>query len=80
VTAEALTDRQAVLMSNHGTLAIGSDPGQAVDRTLLLEWSAALYWRSAMLGSPRVLSDRQQQELRDTVNRIGYGRLRPLEP
>ncbi len=80
VTAEALSDRHAVLMSNHGTLATGDAAEQAVERTRLLEWAAGLYWRAAMIGTPRVLSSRQQQELRETVNRIGYGRLHPLEP
>jgi L-fuculose-phosphate aldolase len=80
VTTEALSDRHAVLMSNHGTLAIGDAPEQAVERTRLLEWAAGLYWRAALIGTPRVLSGAQQRELRETVNRIGYGRLHPLEP
>jgi L-fuculose-phosphate aldolase len=79
-TAEALSDRHAVLMSNHGTLAIGDAPDQAVERTRLLEWAAALYWRAALIGTPRVLSGPQQQQLRETVNRMGYGRLHPLGP
>jgi L-fuculose-phosphate aldolase len=80
VTAEALSDRHAVLMSNHGTLAIGEGPEQAVERTGVLEWAADLYWRAALIGTPRVLSGGQQRELRETVNRIGYGRLHPLDP
>jgi L-fuculose-phosphate aldolase len=79
-TADALSERRAVLMSNHGTLAIGGTAGQAVERTRLLEWAAGVYWRAALLGTPRVLSGPQQHELRETVNRIGYGRLHPLEP
>jgi L-fuculose-phosphate aldolase len=80
ITASALADRSAVLMSNHGTVAIGSTPRQAADRTHLLEWAADLYWRAAVLGPPRVLSGSQQQELREMVDRIDYGQLRPLEP
>jgi L-fuculose-phosphate aldolase len=78
LTAEALDGRRAVLMSNHGTLAVGETPEQAVQRTRLLEWLAELYWRAAVIGTPRVLSGEEQQELRDTIARIGYGRLRPL--
>ena len=79
VTAEALQDRQAALMSNHGTVAIGETPEQAVDRTGLLEWAAGLYWRGALIGTPRVLSEDQQQELRATISRIGYGHIHPLD-
>ncbi|HWD64555.1 MAG TPA: class II aldolase/adducin family protein [Solirubrobacteraceae bacterium] len=80
ITASALEDRRAVLMSNHGTVAIGNTPEQAADRTRLLEWAAGLYWRASLLGPPRVLSGSQQEELRAMVHRIGYGQLRPLEP
>lgn len=79
-TASALEGRHAVLMSNHGTVATGSDAEQAADRTRLLEWAAGIYWRAALLGPPRVLSGSQQHELREMVDRTGYGRLRPLEP
>jgi L-fuculose-phosphate aldolase len=79
-TAEALRDRHAVLMSNHGALGVGEVLEQAVERMRVLEWAAGVYWRAALIGTPRVLSGRQQQELRETVNRIGYGRLHPLEP
>ncbi|HET9719107.1 MAG TPA: class II aldolase/adducin family protein [Solirubrobacteraceae bacterium] len=77
-TARALDGRHAVLMSNHGTLAVGDTPEQAAERTRLLEWVAGLYWRAAAIGTPRVLSGEQQQQLRDTITRIGYGRLHPL--
>jgi L-fuculose-phosphate aldolase len=80
VTAQALSGRQAALMSNHGTVALGDDPGQAVERTRLLEWAAGLYFRGSQLGTPRVLSDEEQQELRATIERTGYGRVHPREP
>lgn len=80
ITADALSDRRAVLMSNHGILAIGDSAEQAVERTRLVEWSAGVFWRAAMVGQPRVLTSQQQQDLRDTIDRIGYGRLHPLEP
>lgn len=77
-TAEALDGRRAVLMSNHGTLVVGDTPEQAVERTRLLEWLAELYWRAAVIGTPRLLSREEQRELSDTITRIGYGRLHPL--
>lgn len=78
VTTEALQDRQAALMSNHGTVAIGASADQAVERTRLLEWAAEIYWRGALIGAPRVLSEEQQQELRSTISEIGYGHMHRL--
>lgn len=78
VTADALEGAQAALMSNHGTLAIGTDPDQAVRRTRLLEWAAGIYWRAVQIGEPRVLSEAQQEELRMVIRRLGYGHTHPL--
>jgi L-fuculose-phosphate aldolase len=77
-TADALEGAQAVLMSNHGTLAIGDDPDQAVRRTHLLEWAAGIYWRAIQIGTPRVLSAAQQEELRMVMRRLDYGHTHPL--
>ena len=35
LTLDAMADRSAALMSNHGTLCIGADLGAAVDNSLL---------------------------------------------
>lgn len=79
VTADALDNRQAALMSNHGTVAVGDGADHAVERTRLLEWAATLYWRGALIGTPRVLSDEQQRELRSAISQIDYGRMHPLD-
>ncbi|MGH2928378.1 MAG: class II aldolase/adducin family protein, partial [Solirubrobacteraceae bacterium] len=73
VTLDALEGRSAVLMSNHGTLAIGPDLETAVERSLLLEWASELHWRASALGPPRVLDDAQVAAYRATVTRRGYG-------
>lgn len=55
---EALRDgRQAALMQNHGSIAVGADLAQACDRLELLEWLCELHVEAHRLGSPRVLSD-----------------------
>lgn len=59
----ALTDRQAALMANHGSVAIGSSLDKAVGNALLLEWLAALHHRASALGTPRVLTDEQQADV-----------------
>ena len=55
---EALRDgRQAALMQNHGSIAIGGELAQACDRLELLEWLCELHVEAHRLGTPRVLSD-----------------------
>ncbi|GCD90764.1 class II aldolase/adducin family protein [Nocardioides sp. LS1] len=58
---EALVDRQAALMANHGSVAIGSSLAKAVDHALLLEWLAALHHRASALGTPRELTPAEQE-------------------
>jgi L-fuculose-phosphate aldolase len=70
---EALADRQAALMANHGSVAVGGSLEKAVENALLLEWLAALHHRASALGSPRALTDEQQAEVvTQAVNR-SYG-------
>jgi L-fuculose-phosphate aldolase len=66
---EALAGRQAALMANHGSVAVGSSLEAAVDNALLLEWLAALHHRASALGVPRVLSaDEQDHVVRQAMS------------
>ncbi len=76
LTLDALADRSAVLMSNHGTLCIGADLPAALEHSLLLEWAATLYWRAAALKPPRTLDRAQIAEYHRTIAERGY---RPLQ-
>jgi L-fuculose-phosphate aldolase len=76
--ATALEGRSAALMQNHGTVAIGPDPAAAVELTLLLEWSATLFWRARQIGEPRALGDDEVRDFFDTVARRGYGATREV--
>ena len=60
---EALEGRQAALMANHGSVAVGGSLDKAVENALLLEWLAALHHRASALGTPRVLTDEQQADV-----------------
>ncbi|MCW0214870.1 MAG: class II aldolase/adducin family protein [Pseudonocardia sp.] len=62
----ALVDRTAALMANHGAVAYGQTLDSAYDRARLLEWLCALHVTASGLGSPRVLS---AAELDDVVRR-----------
>jgi L-fuculose-phosphate aldolase len=75
VTLDALEDRFAVLMANHGTLTYGADVEEAVERSLLLEWACTVYWRAAGVGTPRGLDDAQLDAVRDQLARRNYGSL-----
>jgi L-fuculose-phosphate aldolase len=73
-TLDALQDRTAALMANHGAIVHAANLDGAVDHTLLLEWACGVYWHASALGQPRLLDSEQQQGVVDTVVRTGYGR------
>jgi len=73
---DALEDRSAALMANHGALAHGADLAGAVEATLLLEWACTVYWRAAALGSPRSLDDEQRADVVRAAGRRRYGSMR----
>ena len=69
----ALEGRQAALMANHGSVAIGASLAQAVEHAQLLEWLAALHHRASALGTPRTLTAAQQSAVVEAALRRGYG-------
>jgi L-fuculose-phosphate aldolase len=75
----ALEGRQAALLANHGSVAVGGSLGQALDHALLLEWLAALHHRATALGAPRFLTDAQQVAVVEQALRRGYGTTRRIE-
>jgi len=76
----ALEGRQAALMANHGSVAIGADLAQAVEHALLLEWLAALHHRASALGTPRILTDAQQTAVIEAALHRGYGSTQENNP
>jgi L-fuculose-phosphate aldolase len=75
---DALDGRTAALMANHGAVAYGSDVGGAVRATELLEWACTLYWRARAIGEPKVLDERQRQDVIDFAVRTRYGTTREV--
>ncbi|GAA1164752.1 class II aldolase/adducin family protein [Nocardioides aquiterrae] len=69
----ALKGRQAALMANHGSVAVGASLAKAVENALLLEWLAALHHRASALGTPRVLSQEQQADVITQALTRNYG-------
>src|SRR5579859_52590 len=76
VTLDALHDRGAALMANHGAIVHAGDVETAVEQSLLLEWAAGVYWHAAALGAPRVLGDEERQAVIAAVIERGYGQTR----
>lgn len=69
----ALVDRQAALMANHGSVAVGATLDQAVEHALLLEWLAQLHHRASTLGTPRPLTEEQQVAVITAALARSYG-------
>lgn len=67
---KALKGREAVLLANHGGLALGRGLGEALENLRLLDWLCAAYIRARQLGAPRVLSE---DELARVRQRDTYG-------
>ncbi|WP_369270189.1 class II aldolase/adducin family protein [Streptomyces sp. R11] len=70
---QALTDRTACLLQNHGTMAHGTTLDQAYDRTAQLEWMSRLWLTASSVPglSPTLLSEGQLGEVAERLR--GYG-------
>lgn len=70
---QALTDRTACLLQNHGTIAYGDSLNQAYDRTAQLEWMSRVWLLASSVPglTPTLLSPRQTQEAGERLR--GYG-------
>jgi L-fuculose-phosphate aldolase len=73
---QALTDRTACLLQNHGTIAYGTTLDQAYDRTAQLEWQCRLWLTASSVPglSPTLLSEDQVAEVGEKLR--GYGQRR----
>jgi L-fuculose-phosphate aldolase len=75
---DALAGRQAALMANHGSVAVGDSLDQAVEHALLLEWLATLHHRATALGTPRALTEEQQVAVITASLQRNYGTTQEL--
>lgn len=64
----ALGDRSAVLLRNHGALTTGPSLESAYGRSRLLEWLCDLYYHARVLGEPLTLTD---AEVKTASNMLG---------
>lgn len=73
VTLEAMRDRSAALMANHGAIVQGPDVETAVEQSLLLEWACRVYWQAAAVGTPRTLDETQRMAALNAAVDRHYG-------
>jgi len=71
----ALADRSAVLLRSHGTLTVGASLEEAYFRSVLLEWLSALYYRSRLLGEPRILPAEEIERVGERLQALRTGRV-----
>ncbi len=60
---EALVNRKACLLANHGMIALGRDLEQAVDVALEVETLCEQYWRALQIGEPHLLTEQEMAEV-----------------
>jgi L-fuculose-phosphate aldolase len=76
--SDAMTHKNAVLMANHGAVTRGASLAEAMDRTFVLEWACTLYERASALGTPKVLTEAQQQAVIEVALTLRYGKPQPV--
>ena len=72
---QALRDRTACLLGNHGAVTVGADLAAAHEASAYLEWLCDVYLRAAAAGTPRLLP---QAEVAAVAEKLaGYGQRPP---
>lgn len=56
---DTLRNHNAVLLQNHGVLAVGTTPHQALNVAHAVEYTAELQWRAECIGTPCLLDDEE---------------------
>ncbi len=61
---EALRDRKACLVGNHGMIALGKDLDDALSVAQEVEYLCEIYWRTLQAGAPQILTPQQMHEVK----------------
>ncbi len=68
---EAMKDRKAVLLANHGLLAGANNLENAFNVTEEIEYCAELYYRTKSIGEPIILSDKEMELMSEKFKTYG---------
>ena len=60
---EALKERHACLLANHGMITVGKTLQQALDIAKEVETLCEQYWRALQIGEPHILSGEEMQDV-----------------
>ena len=61
---EALRNRKACLLGNHGMIALGTDLTDALAVAVEVESVCEIYWRTLQAGEPQILTPQQMHEVK----------------
>lgn len=68
---EAMKDRRAVLLKNHGMLAGANDLANAFNITEEIEYCSELYYRTKCIGEPVILDDKEMTLMAEKFKTYG---------
>lgn len=68
---DAMGEGKAVLLRNHGVVAVGTTLDDALETASAVEETAELQWRASLLGQPRVLSPEEMAEVLEAYASYG---------
>ena len=66
-----MKDRNAVLLANHGLVAIGPDLPNAFNIAEEIEFCAEIYYKAKCVGEPFILSDEEMELMACKFNQYG---------
>src|SRR5215204_5538895 len=70
--AEALQDRRAALLQNHGAVTFAGAVERAVDLAIQLEWLASVAYHAMLAGEPALLDDAQLARVAEQSRSLRY--------
>jgi L-fuculose-phosphate aldolase len=73
---EAMADRSAAILQNHGAICSGRTLTEAYERARVLEWLAKVFRLACAYGQPRILTQAELDEVSAESERIRYGERR----
>lgn len=68
---DAMKDRKACLLGNHGMISVGKDLHTALALAVEVESLCEQYWTSLQLGKPNILSPKQMSEVLEKFKNYG---------
>lgn len=76
---QALENRKACLLGNHGMIAIGRNLDDALALAQEVEWLCETYWSALQVGEPKLLSASQMQAVLDKFKSYGPAQHAPSD-